>query len=165
MRILSFFWRTFNLLIWASLRKAVYSLHHWHFCLLGNLLAWFFLFDDSTFPLPHVMWASRPIGIQSSNELHVTWGCLPVHTPILGKLDRQSVNMHPCAEFNCSDISFTSADEQGWEGENKRERDCIFMSKIWIRIHNNVYIYIYIYIYYCVFEYVCVYILIYGVEQ
>ena len=63
---LIFFWRHFNLPIWAGLGKIAYSSHHRHVCLLRGLLAnwlvWFFLFLDSTFLLPRIgligQWAS-----------------------------------------------------------------------------------------------------------
>ena len=58
---LIFFWRHFNHPIWAGLGKTDYSFHHRHFYLLWSLLAtwlvWFFLFLDSTFPLPRITWA------------------------------------------------------------------------------------------------------------
>ena len=129
---LAFFWRPFNLPIWAGLWGAVYSLHHRQVCLLGDLLAnwlvWFFLFADSTLLLPRIAWASWPIGIQPSNRLLVTRDCLPVHTPIFGKLDGQLVSTNPWKEFNSSDFSFSSVSlRRRWErGES------IFTSKIWI---------------------------------
>ena len=110
---LSFFWCPFNLPIWAGLGKTVYSLHLIHICLLWDLLAnwlvWFFLFADSTFPLPCITWVSWPISIQPSNRSLVARGCLLVNTPILGKLDRQSVSTHPWPKFNSSGFSFSSA--------------------------------------------------------
>ena len=54
-------------------------------CLIFSLL-------DSTFPLPRITWAYWPIGIHPSNRSLVARSCLPVHTPILGKLNRQSVS-------------------------------------------------------------------------
>ena len=108
-----FFWRHFNLPIWVGLRKTVYSLHHGDVCplwdLSANWLVWFFLLTYSTFPLPHITWVSWPIGIQPSNISLVPRSHLSVHIRMLGKLDRQSVSLHPWPEFNSSDFSSTFA--------------------------------------------------------
>ena len=105
---LSFFWRPFNLPTWVYQGKTVYSSHHRHVRLLSDLsanwLVWFFLFADSTFLLPRITWASWPVGIHPSNRSLVARGCLPVHTPILEKLDCQPVSTHPWPEFNSSDF-------------------------------------------------------------
>ena len=126
-QFLSFFWRHFNLPIWADLGKGIYSLHHRHVCLLGDLsanwLVWFFLFADLTFPLLHITYASWPIGIQPSNRSLVARGCLPVHTPILGKLDHQSVSKHPWPELESSDFSFTSTGLLGKQRERDRDTE------------------------------------------
>ena len=92
-RFLSFFLRPFNLPIQVSVGKAVLPLcitdtSHLLGDLLGNWLVWFFLFANSTFPLPRILWASWPIGIQPSNRSLITRDFLLGHTPILRELDR-----------------------------------------------------------------------------
>ena len=154
MRFLSYFWRHFNLLIWAGLRKTVYSLHYIRVCLLwdlsANWLVWFFLFADSTFPLPRITWTSWLIGILLSNRSLVARGCWPVHTPELGKLDCQSVCTYSWSEFNSSDLLLIVC-ECEWnkkrkkvtrERERERERERVLIYKICIltisrvQIHN-----------------------------
>ena len=107
--------------------------------LSANWLVWFFLITDLTSPLPCIMWASWPIGIQPSNRLLVARGCLPVHTPILGKLDCQLVSTRPWPEFNSSDFLSTSGDLQGKqkkkegeerERERERERESLYL---WVK--------------------------------
>ena len=128
---------------------------------LGQLAFLIFLFLDLTFLLPHITWAYQPIGIQLSHRSLVARHCLPVHTPILGKLDRQSVSTRPWPKFNTSDFLSTSA---GLCEKKKggRERESIFMNKIWIWLsseskfittHTRKFVYIYkiIYIYICKF--------------
>ena len=120
---LAIYWQPFNLPIWPGPWMTTYSLHHRHVCQLWDLLAdwlvWFFFFADSTVPLPRITWVSWPIGIQPSNWSLVDRSCLPVHTPILGKLDRQSVTTHPWPEFNSPDFSLFLL---VCEGSKKRER-------------------------------------------
>ena len=119
---LIFFWRHFNLPIWADLGKTAYSSHHRHVCLLQGLLAnwlvWFFPLCG--FDLPP---ASYHVGLLTNRHLafkSVACCCLPVHTPILGKLDRQSVRTRPWPEFNSSDFSSTSAGL--WKKKKEIER-------------------------------------------
>ena len=71
---------------------------------------------------------------QHSNRSLAARGCLPVHTPILGKLDRQSVSMQPLTQIQLFSLliyicCFVRGTKK-WEGEKKKKS--IFMSKIWI---------------------------------
>ena len=137
---LIFFWRHYNLPIWAVLGKTAYCSHHRHVYqgLLANWLVWFFLFLGSTFPLPRITWAYWPIGIHPSNRSLVARSCLPIHTPILGK--QPSIGQHANLtriQFFRLPIYFSwfARERERWERrerERERERESIFMSKIWI---------------------------------
>ena len=124
------FWN-FNLPMWAGMGKTAYTLCHRHVCLVwdlsANWLVWFFLFLDSTFPLPHITWTYWPISIQPSNWSLVARCCLPFYTPILGKLDHQSVSTWPWLKFNSSDFLSTST---GLSEKKKRERESLYL---WVK--------------------------------
>ena len=125
---LIFFWHHFHLTRWTALGKAVYSLDQRNVYLLRDFLAkWcliFPFFSDSTLPLPCITWVSWLIRIQL-----VARGCLPVHTPILGKLDRQS---HPWLNFSSTSADLRGKQKEG-EGDRDRERERGVILYLWAK--------------------------------
>ena len=134
---LIFFWRHFDLPIWAGRVKTVYSLHHRHVCLLRDLsVNWLFCFFPlCRFDLPTASYLVCFLanGIQASNRSLVARRCLPVHTTILGTLDGQSVSTYPLQTSRLL-LLVCEGNKKGRRRERKRETETgsIFMSKIWI---------------------------------